>query len=120
MTWLQKHDPEINWDNGYVTMTRCPRSCGQHAKEYRRKKAQERLKRRKATKWELWEYVKSREKEVDFLACREGMDFLRSKWEGPYEGVESFAAHTKKRKANKGSRDKRNGPIRIISLPISF
>ena len=26
-TWLQKHDPEINWEHGMVKMTHCPWSC---------------------------------------------------------------------------------------------
>ena len=25
--WLKKHNPDINWTNGEVKMTRCPRSC---------------------------------------------------------------------------------------------
>ena len=35
MTWLNKHNPEIDWETGHVKMTRCPRSCGRHAKEYK-------------------------------------------------------------------------------------
>jgi len=31
----------------------------------------------------LWEYVQKREKEDDFLLCRDAMDFIRSKEEGP-------------------------------------
>jgi hypothetical protein len=27
-SWLQKHNPEINWVTGEVKMTRCPSSCG--------------------------------------------------------------------------------------------
>ena len=26
-TWLKKHNPDIDWTNGEVKMTRCPRSC---------------------------------------------------------------------------------------------
>jgi len=26
--WLVKHNPEINWHTGEVSMTRCPESCG--------------------------------------------------------------------------------------------
>ena len=26
-TWLKKHNPDINWTNGEVKMTRCPHSC---------------------------------------------------------------------------------------------
>ncbi|KAF7358796.1 Reverse transcriptase-RNase H-integrase [Mycena sanguinolenta] len=27
MSWLQKHNPEVNWETGKVSMTRCPSSC---------------------------------------------------------------------------------------------
>ena len=40
LTWLQKHNPTINWENGDVRLNRCPRSCGIYAKEYRKKKAE--------------------------------------------------------------------------------
>ena len=73
MTWLQKHNPEIDWDNGHVKMTRCPWSCGQHAKEY--------LEKRKATRWELWEFVKAKEKENEFKEYRGWLDFIQSKGE---------------------------------------
>jgi hypothetical protein len=27
--WLKKHNPDINWESGEVTMSRCPRkACG--------------------------------------------------------------------------------------------
>ena len=80
MTWLNKHNPEIDWETGHVKMTRCPRSCGRHAKEYKRKRAKERLRKRKATKWELWEYVKAKEEEHEFVTFQGGnLDFIRSK-----------------------------------------
>jgi len=25
--WLVKHNPEVNWKNGMIKFTRCPRSC---------------------------------------------------------------------------------------------
>jgi len=28
MLWLQRHNPEINWETGEVKMTRCPPICG--------------------------------------------------------------------------------------------
>src|SRR6266568_5067292 len=93
MTWLLKHNPEVNWDTGIVSMTRCPRSCGRHAKEYRRKKAQERLKKRAATKWELREYVQKREKEDDFLLCRDTMDFIQSKEEKYMDNMKTKDIH---------------------------
>ena len=27
-TWLQKHNPEINWLTGEITFSRCPKECG--------------------------------------------------------------------------------------------
>ena len=26
-TWLQKHNPKIDWQSGVIKFTRCPRSC---------------------------------------------------------------------------------------------
>lgn len=31
--WLKKHNPEIDWVSGNITMTRCPSSCRYNAKE---------------------------------------------------------------------------------------
>jgi len=28
MSWLQVHNPEIDWEKGEVKMTRCPPICG--------------------------------------------------------------------------------------------
>ena len=30
-TWLQKHNPEINWLTGEITFSRCPKECGMRA-----------------------------------------------------------------------------------------
>ena len=36
--WLRKHNPDINWESGEVSMSRCPkRTCGY---EYRQKRAE--------------------------------------------------------------------------------
>ena len=30
-TWLQKHNPEINWLTGEITFSHCPKECGMSA-----------------------------------------------------------------------------------------
>ena len=30
-TWLQKHNPEIDWLTGEITFSRCPKECGMRA-----------------------------------------------------------------------------------------
>ena len=37
-TWLQKHNPEINWKTGDVKFTRCPRECNVAVSKKRRRK----------------------------------------------------------------------------------
>ncbi|KNZ73238.1 hypothetical protein J132_00425 [Termitomyces sp. J132] len=34
-TWLQEHNPEVNWTKGEVTMSRCPRKCSACSMEAR-------------------------------------------------------------------------------------
>jgi hypothetical protein len=29
LSWLHKHNPEVNWETGQVMMSRCPLSCWQ-------------------------------------------------------------------------------------------
>jgi hypothetical protein len=42
--WLRKHNPDINWETGEVTMSRCPqKTCGY---EYRQKRAAKRREHR--------------------------------------------------------------------------
>jgi len=39
--WLQKHNPEINWEIGEVEMMRCPRECniyGRRQKQIKKRK----------------------------------------------------------------------------------
>ena len=33
--WLVKHNPEVNWKNGTIKFTRCPRSCTMKHKDIR-------------------------------------------------------------------------------------
>jgi hypothetical protein len=37
-TWLQKHNPEINWKTGEVEMTRCPRECNVFVRQLKKVK----------------------------------------------------------------------------------
>ena len=38
-TWLQKHNPDINWKTGDINFTRCPRECNVAISKCRRQKA---------------------------------------------------------------------------------
>ena len=38
-TWLQKHNPNINWKTGDINFTRCPRECNVAMSKRRRQKA---------------------------------------------------------------------------------
>jgi hypothetical protein len=64
-------------------------------KSIKGKERRRRLKKRPATKWELWEYVKATEREDDFLHFQGTMDFIRSK----DENIE-INGKKKKRKRN--------------------
>ena len=44
MTWLQAHNPEINWETGEVKMTRCPRLYGRNTR-LKEEKVRKRVKR---------------------------------------------------------------------------
>ena len=61
-TWLNKHNPEINWQTGDVQFTRCTRECGQRKKEWKEGKKIWRT----ADRWELMEYLYEKEREIDF------------------------------------------------------
>jgi hypothetical protein len=37
-TWLQKHNPEVNWKTGEVEMTRCPRECNVFVRQLKKVK----------------------------------------------------------------------------------
>jgi hypothetical protein len=37
-TWLQKHNPEVNWQTGEMHMTWYPRKCNVFAKKLKREK----------------------------------------------------------------------------------
>ena len=56
-TWLNKHNPEINWQTGDVQFTRCTRECGQRRKEWQKGKKIWRT----ADRWELMEYLYEKE-----------------------------------------------------------
>jgi hypothetical protein len=45
-TWLQKHNPEINWRTGEVQMTRCPRECNVTVRKLKKQRKQRREKKR--------------------------------------------------------------------------
>ena len=81
MSWLERHNPEIDWKTGEVKMTRCPEECGrqwrpvqgksgwekqkeEEAKEEAEKKKEEKEKKRKGKtmevkkvveEWEIWD-----------------------------------------------------------------
>jgi len=84
MSWLERHNPEIDWKTGEVKMTRCPEECGkqwrpvqgklgwekQKEKEAREEKEERREKKKKkknqkkgkmvevrkvAEEWEIWD-----------------------------------------------------------------
>lgn len=38
-TWLREHNPEINWEKGEVTLSRCPRRCTECRDEVRAEKS---------------------------------------------------------------------------------
>jgi len=44
MTWLQAHNPEINWETGEVKMTRCPPLYGRNTR-LKEEKVRKRVKR---------------------------------------------------------------------------
>ena len=67
MSWLECHNPEINWKTGEVKMTRCSEECGKQwrpvqeklgwekqKEEEAREKKEERRKRRKTRRRERW------------------------------------------------------------------
>jgi len=54
MPWLMAHNPEINWENGEVKLTRCPPWCGKSNKESRKERRKERVRgteEEKAISW---------------------------------------------------------------------
>jgi len=78
MSWLERHNPEIDWKTGEVKMTRCPEECGkqwrpvqgklgwekQKEEEERREKKEKKKKwkkgktvevRKVAEEWEIWD-----------------------------------------------------------------
>jgi len=54
MPWLMVHNPEINWENGEVKLTRCPPWCSKSNKESRKERRKERVRgteEEKAISW---------------------------------------------------------------------
>ncbi|KAF7377194.1 hypothetical protein MSAN_00139100 [Mycena sanguinolenta] len=43
MSWLQKHNPEVNWETGKVSMTCCPSSCATCRDEARKERREAQL-----------------------------------------------------------------------------
>ena len=46
MSWLRKHNPEVNWETGRVSMTRCPTSCTTCRDDARKERREAKLVRR--------------------------------------------------------------------------
>ena len=77
--WLQRHNPEIDWNTGKVKMTRCPQTCGGRKKEIR-----DTRRWRKADRWDLMEYLWDKEKSDDFaywLEDKRERDAKQNYWE---------------------------------------
>jgi len=61
--WLQKHNPEIDWQTGQVKMSRCPRECN----VWIRATTKERKRRKLAEKWKYKATVEEVEDEEEFV-----------------------------------------------------
>jgi hypothetical protein len=58
--WLHKHNPEIDWTTGEVTMSRCPKKTCGHVHRQKRSEKQKRTRQAKAHVREtrdLWEWA---------------------------------------------------------------
>jgi hypothetical protein len=81
MTWLQQHNPEIDWATGEVDLSRCPLSCGIFSWLRQTYKARKNLRRKPPTDKQIREYLRSCGKEADFDEYRETSDFVKGKWQ---------------------------------------
>ena len=54
MSWLQAHNPEINWETGEVKMTRCPSLCSRtKPRGIEKRKRVATLKKEKIVRWTI-------------------------------------------------------------------
>ncbi|KAG6330248.1 hypothetical protein ID866_8841, partial [Astraeus odoratus] len=57
-TWLQTHNPEVNWVTGKVSLNRCPRECCElQESPYAKKLLKEELKENCVTSMTFWPHL---------------------------------------------------------------
>ena len=88
LTWLQEHNPEVDWETGEIKMSRCPqkcRTCSKEEKEEKKlvKKKEEKLRVcRSGSMPELIEESEEEEEDVESEWIRMlGAEEEESEWE---------------------------------------
>ena len=76
-TWLFRHNPEINWQNGEVIFSRCPPHCNVERSKVKFERPNK-LPRRVGTTRDLVPVLPPHDGEVDFVSAGQSPDFFSS------------------------------------------